>query len=64
MRFTKPIQVLLFVMIKNWHYLYFFCESEEQLGVKEALHVLFPLVVVEGGELLHLREHFECSRED
>ena len=64
MSFTKPVQVLFFVMIKNWHYLYFFYESKEKLGVKEDLHVLFPLVVVEGGELLHLREHLECSRED
>ena len=50
-------------MIKNWLYLYLHCESEELLGAKLVLHVLLPLVVVEGSELLHWKSYFECIEE-
>ena len=51
-------------MIKNWLCLYLHWESEELLGATLVPHVLLPLVVVEGSELLHWRIYFECSEED
>ena len=64
MSFIKPVQVLFFVMIQNWHCLYLFCESEELLGAEQYLHVFLPLMIVEGSEKIYWMSHFECRKKD